>query len=434
MQQVLTTIFILVGTLFLFSCDSADKVIEENESHIVLRPFDLKVGTKFTPLPQNPFQAPELEEIPIVLPPNVDNADAIWGAIGRDDEGNIYFGVSTHGISKKLGNDSRTAYLYQYDPRTEKTILQSDVITELKRAGIYHEGVGQNKLHSKFYQANDGYIYFSSFDEAGEDEGINPTWGGHLWRKKPHALEWEHILSTEEALIAVNTNGRYVYTLGYWNHVLYQYDTQTSKIKRLVVGSVSTHISRNFIVDENGHVFVPFLKKNDYNEIEVSLNEYNPALKLVRSYPMPSYQAKKIKHHHGIIGYTSIENGDIYFTTADGGLYQLKLAPTSNQKLFYKGKMYEDTQAYIPSLFSYSGTDFILGASRIKNLGFNWIIHDITTSTTLITKINTIKWRIINTFGTLTKNDKGDFYIVGNQKVTGIKGYQPLLLKMRMTP
>jgi len=432
-RQVLTMI-ILVNVFFLSACERAQESKADNELHISLRPFDLKVGTKFTPLPSNPFTAPTLEEIKIKLPEQVNNADAIWGATGRDDEGNIFFGVSTHGIAKNLGNDSRTAYLYQYDPKTETTVQQSDVITELKRAGLYREGMGQNKLHSKFYQANDGFIYFSSFDEAGEDEGINPTWGGHLWRKKPHALQWEHILSAEEALIAVNTNGRYVYTLGYWDHVIYQYDTQTSQTKRLVVGSISTHVSRNFIVDENGHVFVPFLNENDYNEIEVYLNEYSPALKLVNSYPMPSYQAKKIKNHHGIIGYTSMENGDIYFTTSEGGLYQIKLTSAPNQKLLYKGKMYEDTQTYIPSLFSYAGTDFILGASRIKNLGFNWIIHDVNTSTSLITPINRKKWRGNNLYGTLTKDNSGNFYIAGNQKIRGIKGYQPLLLKMHITP
>ena len=424
--------FFLVGSIFLFSCDSVDKVTAENESHIVLRPFDLKVGTKFTPLPQNPFQAPKLEEIPIVLPQRVDNADAIWGATGRDDEGNIYFGVSTHGITKKLGNDSRTAYLYQYNPQTNKTISQSDVISELKRAGIYQEGMGQNKLHSKIYQANDGYLYFSSFDEAGEDEGINPTWGGHLWRKKPQSKHWEHILSTEEALIAVNTNGRYVYTLGYWDHVLYQFDTKTKNIKRVVVGSVSTHVSRNFLVDENGHAFVPSLKMNDFNEIEVYLNEYDPALSLVKSYPMPSYQAKKIKHHHGIIGYTSMENGDIYFTTSEGGLYQLQLTvPNAQEKLSYKGNIHPDGQAYVPSLFTFTGRDFIVGLGTLPKKGFQWIIYDSNSTMTVNYKIDLPEWKNPMFYGTHTKDNNGYFYIGGWRAASDGKKYQPSLVKFK---
>ncbi len=433
MKQVLATILIFVNILLLSACDSGNNAENSSESDIVLRPFDLKVGTKFTRLPANIFKAPTLEEVPIKLPAQINNADAIWGATGRDDEGNIYFGVSTHGIDKDIGNDSRTAYLYQYNPVTLESVLQSDVITELKRAGIYREGTGQNKLHSKIYQANDGYLYFSSFDEAGEDEGINPTWGGHLWRKKPHLLEWEHVLSTEEALIAVNTNGRYVYTLGYWNHVLYQFDTQTQKTTRIVVGSVSTHISRNFIVDENGQVFVPYLKENDYNELEVFLNHYDTNLRLIAAYPMTSYQHNKIKNHHGIIGYTSMESGDIYFTTAEGGLYQLKLTQGNEDKLLYKGLMYENTKSYTPSLFTFSGKGHILSLGKVKKQGMQWAIYDLYSSTEIHFPVKTKLWRNLNFYGTLTKDNAGAFYIAGNQKVKGRKGNQPLLIKMYMS-
>ncbi|MFT7005545.1 MAG: hypothetical protein ACJAXJ_000043 [Colwellia sp.] len=426
-----TLIIVLLMSL-LSACSPADNSKTESDVQIPLRPFDLKVGTKFSPLPENPFQAPTLEEIPIVLPQSVDNADAIWGATGRDDEGNIYFGVSTHGIAKRLGNDSRTAYLYQYNPQSKKTTLQSDVLTELKRANIYQEGIGQNKLHSKIYQANDGYLYFSSFDEAGEEEGINPTWGGHLWRKKPHALEWEHILSTEEALIAVNTNGRYVYTLGYWDHVLYQYDTKTANVRRTAVGSVSTHVSRNFLVDEKGHAFVPSLKENDYNEIEVYLNEYDTQLQLIEQYPMPNYQKDKIKHHHGIIGYTRMENGDIFFTTSDGGLYQLQLTAINRQeKLSYKGNIHPDGQAYVPSLFTFTGKDFILGLGSMPEKGFQWIIYDSNSAITVNYKIDFPDWKKPMFYGTLTKDNDGYFYVGGWRATSDGKQYQPSLVKFK---
>ena len=75
-------------------------------------------------------------------------------------------------------------------------MLQGDVLSQLKRLNIYRPGMGQGKLHSKFYQAEDGYLYFSRFDEKGEASEINPTWGGHLWRKLPHSVEWEQADST----------------------------------------------------------------------------------------------------------------------------------------------------------------------------------------------------------------------------------------------
>lgn len=429
MRQLLTTL-LLLNILFLTACDSSKNAEKGLDPHIVLRHFDVKVGTKFTPLPPNPFKAPTVEEIPLTLASSVTNTNAIWGATGRDDTGNIYFGISTHGIDERVGSDSRTAYLYQYNPNTHTSVLQSDVITQLKRAGLYRSDMGQNKLHSKIYQANDGYLYFSSFDEAGEDEGINPTWGGHLWRKKPHLTEWEHVLSTEEALIAVNTNGRYVYTLGYWNHVLYQYDTHTAKVKRIVVGSVSTHVSRNFVVDENGHAFVPSLKENDYNEIEVYLNEYDTQLRLINQFPMPAYQATKIKHHHGIVGYTSMENGDIFFTTSEGRLYQIKLNTTGDHKLVSHGNMHASGKVYIPSLFTFSGQDFITGLANIEGKGLNWLIFDIASATSIAKKINVEHLSSPGFWGTLTKDNNGNFYAGGWKKSLDGKIRIPTMIKL----
>ena len=65
----------------------------------------------------------------------------------------------------------------------------------------------QVKLHSRIVEAADGLLYFSTFDEAGEDQHSMslPRWGGHLWRMQPADGQWEHLLSTKEALIAVKT-------------------------------------------------------------------------------------------------------------------------------------------------------------------------------------------------------------------------------------
>jgi hypothetical protein len=146
-----------------------------------------RLGTRFFAVNNKHFKAPIVNEISFQIP---DDGASIWGATGRDSEGNIYFGVSTY------ANEDRTAYLFQYNPITEKLVLHGDVLSQLKRLNIYRPGMGQSKLHSKFYQAEDGYLYFSSFDEKGETSEINPTWGGHLWRKLPYSVEWEHILAS----------------------------------------------------------------------------------------------------------------------------------------------------------------------------------------------------------------------------------------------
>ena len=69
----------------------------------------------------------------------------------------------------------------------------------------------------------------------------------HFWRYKPSADHWQHLFAAPEGLIAVSGVGRFVYALGYWGHILYQYDTHTRESRQIRVGSEGGHISRNLI-------------------------------------------------------------------------------------------------------------------------------------------------------------------------------------------
>jgi len=425
LKFIFTRVVFLSVLSFLLSLSACDTDIgPKEELDIVFRSFDKKIGTRFTPLPKDLFAIPKLTEIVFE---HAGNADAIWGATGSDDQGNIYFGASTHGV------ENQTAYLYQYEPEKGGITRQGDVLEQLKTNGVFSKGMGQNKLHSKFYQANDGYVYFSSFDEGGEREGVNPTWGGHLWRKKPSASQWEHVFSSEEALIAINTNGRFVYALGYWDHVLYQYDTQTNRKKRVVVGSLNQHVSRNFLVDEFGHAYVPKVIKNNFNEVEVYLNEYDVTLNLIGSYPMDSYRQQDMNEHHGIVGHTSLENGNIIFTTSEGGMYQINTHSQGDEKLSYKGTMHPNGQAYIPSLFSFSGESYVAGVGRsIK--GYEWIVFDLDSGMAVNQPLNTDGLKGLLLYGSLTKDSEGHFYLGGwvskENNVRGYKGYRPIFIKL----
>src|SRR4029077_14421392 len=129
----------------------------------------------------------------------------------------------------------------------------------LSRAGLLRVGEHQAKIHSKIVQGPDGWLYFASMDEEGEkdDGSALPKWGGHLWRLRLSTNRWEHLLSTPEALLAVGGGDRFIYALGYFDHVLYEFDTRTGEIRHVRVGAVDGHISRNVLVDYRGHVFVP---------------------------------------------------------------------------------------------------------------------------------------------------------------------------------
>ena len=420
-QFARVTFFALAGLLnsslfFLVGCGAPN----EDSSDWPVRTFENQVGTRFTPVKSFSFEAPDIKEIPLDYAPS---ANAIWGSIGRDDKGNLYLGASTH------SGPGGTAFLYKYDPSSSTLEPQGDVLGQLKRLGLYESGMGQNKLHSKVYQADDGYIYFSSFDEQGEDSDTNPTWGGHLWRKKSDDLNWQHLLATPEALMAVNLSGNYVYALGYWNHVLYQFNTETQAVTQVVIGSTPGHISRNFLVDPMGHAYVPMVTTKSSGETTVFLNEYDTQLKLVGSYPMPSYQHKSMKKHHGIVGYASMENGDIVFTTADGGLYELNVYAGADGKLDYKGTMHPDGSAYIPSLFPIDGQGLVAGVGRASSKkGYEWIIYELQTRFGVAYKLDTSSLRSSLLYGTLTKDDVGNFYLVGRAGKTGGEGFRPVLL------
>ncbi|GGF77306.1 hypothetical protein GCM10011338_32020 [Alteromonas lipolytica] len=395
------------------------------------RPADLTAGTKFTPLPAKIVTTPEIKILPVPLPAYATNVSAIWGATGRDDAGNIYYGVSTAGVAESVGNDSRTAYLFQYNPVLDITTAQSDVLSELKRSGLYRPGMGQNKLHSKFYQADDGYLYFTSFDEEGEDDVTNPTWGGHLWRKKPDDIHWEHLLSAEEALVALNTNGRYVYMLGYWDHVLYQYDISNAAVKRTVVGSVKNHVSRNFLVDSQGHAYVPALTESATGDISVVLNHYNEQLQLLATYPLADYNhPNHIKYHHGIVGYTAMRNGDIFFTTSDGNLYQLSTRENGPQKLVAYGSMHPQKNTYIASLFSFEGQEYLLGATQGSKAGMEWVIYHTGLKSAITLPLSGPAVKRADYWGTNTKDDQGNFYVAGWQLISNEAGYQPVFSKI----
>ncbi len=406
---------LVVVILLLTACEQNQEEVE-----LPVRSFENRVGTVFTSLPKDILAAPTVEIIEL---PRSSSVDAIWGATGKDDNGNIYFGISSH------GTEYGSSFLYQYNPITDHLLLQSDTVQELKKNNVYSEGARQNKLHSKIYQANDGYLYFSSFDESGEADGINPVWGGHLWRKLPNSQNWEHVMATQEALIAVNTNGRYVYALGYWNHVLYQYDTKTGRTGRVVAGSVKQHVSRNFIVDEAGHAYVPSLSNIGSDLIEVNLTEYDTQLNIVAKYPLPSYQAANFNHHHGIVGYTSMKNGNIYFTTSDGGLYLISPFKDKNQKLNYLGMMHPDGNAYIPSLFTIDGEELLVGVGKRNSHGWEWIVYETTLNMSSTKKLDVDNLKNLALFGSLTKNNNGDMYVVGRHKTDD--GYQPIVLKLK---
>ena len=173
-------------------------------------------------------------------------------------------GVTSGSASPPTGGE-RSAHLFEYDPGEPRMRDRGDVLSNLRRIDRARPGESQVKIHSRIIFADDGYLYFTSTDEEGEqkDGSAPPRWGSHLWRLRPYGNSdgWEHLLAAPEGLTCAAGIGFWVYALGLWNHVLYRFDTAGGPVRRVVVGSVGGHMSRNLVVDTNGHVYVPRVQR-----------------------------------------------------------------------------------------------------------------------------------------------------------------------------
>lgn len=184
-------------------------------------PASLAVG----PAAGAPRRVPAVEELAV---PGFPDANAIWGATGRDTHGRLWFGVS----AKRPGG---SAHLLRLDPATGRWTDAGAVNDQLGRAGVRRDGEAQVKIHSRILPAPDGRLYFTSMDEDGEHEdgSMLPRWGSHLWRIDPATLAWEHLLSAPEGLVAAAVGGPFVFSLGYFGHVLYRLDTRSGEVRQI---------------------------------------------------------------------------------------------------------------------------------------------------------------------------------------------------------
>src|SRR5205823_3908810 len=114
-----------------------------------------------------------------------------------------------------------------------------------------------------------------------------------------------------------------------FGHVLYQYDTKTAALKRVAVGSVDGHISRNLIVDSRGHAFVPRLRREEMalgrRVVRVSIVEYDGGLREIKETRIDAehYLDQNPTDSHGITGLQEMGDGSWYFTTHVGFLFHI---------------------------------------------------------------------------------------------------------------
>ena len=391
---------------------------------------------------------PEITEVRL---PVFRGAHAIWGATGQDASGHLWFGVTAADVPVP------SAHLVEYDPESGRTMDRGNVVDELKRAGVLRDGERQAKIHSRVVQGPEGYLYFASMDEEGEEDNGSrlPTWGGHLWRLQLATHRWEHLLVAPEALIAVAAGGRFVYALGYFGHVLYQYDTERAVIKQVRVGSVDGHVSRNFIVDYRGHAYVPRLRSEQSPTgrriVTASMVEFSSDLREIKDTPLVYdhyVHADNPTASHGVVSIQEMADRSWFFNTHVGFLYRIVPPPGgANGQLDDAAAdvrsvswFHPDGRTYVPSLFTPDGTATLLGLS-IDNLveggksGVQWLTYDLTTGTCRVAPfaIHDADGALVTRglfYGSSTRDARGDHYVVGSVPTDG-GNTRPIVLRVR---
>jgi hypothetical protein len=385
-------------------------------------------GSHFVAAPADPLQAPSVTEL--TLPP-IPDGNGIWGATGRDSRGHIWVGVS----AKSPG---MSAHLFEYDPVAGTWRDHGSVVDRLKEAGVHRPGEGQVKIHSRIVPGGDGWLYFASMDEEGEqaDGSALPRWGGHLWRIHPTRGKWEHLLATPEGLVALAGVGRYVYALGYWGHVLYQYDTASQAVGRVAVGSVGGHTSRNVLADARGHVFVPRLHAATKGRPDVSLVEYDTALREVGQTPLDFYldPSRSVPMNHGIVGLAYLPSGELLFTTHPGHLYAIEARGEGPAQVRSLGWMGPNRNTYTPSLFVLGGDNWVAGLGyRRSPRGFDWSVRDLAGGPAAHYPVDIGTLQDVLLYGSITRDNAGRMY-VGGWTAAGERGRARRPLMLQITP
>ena len=373
------------------------------------------------------------------LPP-FDGSHAIWGSTGQDETGHLWFGVTADGTA------TPSAHLFEYDPSADQFTDRGDVVTQLTAAGVARKGEHQAKIHSRIVQGPDRYLYFSSMDEEGEHEDGSqlPRWGGHLWRMKLDTHKWEHLLATPEALIAVGAGDRFVYALGYFGHVLFQFDTKSREVKRLAVGSAAGHVSRNFVVDYRGHAYVPRVRVES-----VSLVELGTDLQELKETPLEPehYFQGGPTATHGITGLQEMADGSWYFTTHVGFLYRIQ-PPLRSANVDHTaatvtrvGWLHPDGATYVASLFTADGSDTLLAlAHNIISQGatgrYQWLTFELKNGVSRVApfSVGNLDDAVMSRsllYGSSTRDGQGNHYVVG---MTSAGGGRTVPVVLRVTP
>lgn len=375
-----------------------------------------RTGSVFLAAPADPFAPPRAESVAV---PPFFGATAIWGAIGRDHRGAVWTAASAS------GTPIPSAHLFEYLSGVRQLIPRGDVVSELQRLGVYRLGEGQSTISSRLVEGADGHLYFASHDDRGENPklGIPPTWGSYFWRLRMPERRWEKLFSAREALHAVASGGRKMYALGYYDHVLYQFDPRTADVRSVTLGSKEGHFTRQFFTDLRGHVYVPCVSDGAQNRPRIELVELGAELDELARTPIENYHEGAIGDAYGIVAFVYLADRSIVFSTELGYLYRVEPTGDGPAAVDPLGWLHPGGKAFASALFTLDGRRYLAGVTATAKYASpsEWVVLDLATaqrkaSPLTVDRLPASAWRDLKLYGSMTRDDVGGFYLGGWQR------------------
>ena len=383
-------------------------------------------AARAAPVTHEPRDLQRPPRLRVIDLPAFPGANAIWGAIGADTRGSIWAGISA------LGGET-SAHLVEDDPTTARLHDRGNVLNELARLGLRQPDDMQSKIHTKPVQAADGWLYVASTDETGETPQTPARAGSHLWRLRPGEGRWDHVHAVPEGLIALAGQasawpGRWLYTLGLWNHALSAHDTTTRQTRRTEVGAPPGHMSRNLVVDRTGHAYVPRVTLGPAGP-EAVLVEYTPRLEIVSETPLAYYATNPDPAAAtGITAFAELADGALIIATGIGYLYRIT-PRDGGASVVPLGWLHPAGTAYTPALFTWDGVHHLAGLARLANGDWSWVVYDLTARLGAAQPFpHGETERPLLLYGSATRDPQGRFYLGGRRRRGETR--QPVLLQV----
>ena len=221
--------------------------------------------------------------------------------------------------------------------------------------------------------------------------------------------------------------------------MLYQHDTKTGTLRRVVVGSLSGHMSRNLIADARGHVYVPRLRSSGEGILSVTLVEFDSDLREVGATAIEGYaNPKQPRKSHGLTGLVYLADGSMVVSTHLGALYRVTPRASGPARVSSLGPIHPLGRSYPPSLFTFAGERYVVGVVRQKKRAKGdkrrhvWAVYDLETGRSRIVDFPFPGRALI--YGSITRDQQGHFYAVGRYKPPGAEHAVPLVLQIETGP